>query len=847
MVMFDGGRIRIDARARVVLVDGQTAKLGGRAFDVLEALIHRSNRVVSKQELLDLVWRGLIVEENNLQVHVMNLRKLLGAESIVTVPGRGYQFTLVEDGSPGIAGAETAHNERDRQTSTSEAPRRVETLIGRDELIASTSALVRRRDVRIVALSGAGGCGKTRVALRVTAELADDFEDGAYMVMLAPVRDVAHVAWAIADVLKVQEFGGRALEDLLAAYLRERSVLLTMDNFEHVLAAMPVVTRLVAQCPRLKIVITTRVLVRVSDVHHVMVPPLAVPAMGACVKDALQAPAVRLFNERAMQAGHRGCESHSDVAAAAEICQRLDGLPLAIELAAARLRVLTPVALARRLSKRFSLLKATRSDVPHRQRTLRDAIAWSHDLLDTEERQLFRRLAVFVGDWTLGAAEAIAGADGSTQRVLELVSSLMDHNLVLRVEDLADEPRFTMLETVREFAVEQLETSSEAHELHALHAQYYIRLAESLELRLRSAGRAPALVCMRAEYNNIRAALSWVVIEQEDTVLALRLTGALPWYWYFAAQFSEGRGWIKLALELPGADALEAAHAKVLSGAARLAFYAGALNEALELASRSVALFREMRDRSALGLALFHLGIPKIVAGDFEGARACFAESTQCFRELGDDWGIALAVTYHGAALTFPPGTEQEARALLAEGRLRCEALCDDWLKTPALHYLATIAMREHDYEAARKLSEETLVSARQLGDTYRVSRILQQLAEIALAQRNPIQALHHLRTSIALTFEQGRIGDIGMQLRLLAIIEIDQARPEHAVRFYAAASRLEGHATTIPPDDRTLHEQKRETLRSTLGGGCYEAEWNLGASISLAQAVAWALAAPPP
>jgi predicted ATPase len=261
-----------------------------------------------------------------------------------------------------------------------------------------------------------------------------------------------------------------------------------------------------------------------------------------------------------------------DVAAAVDICRRLDGLPLAIELAAARLRVLTPVALAERLGSRLSLLKANARDVPERQRTLREAIAWSHDLLDADEQRLFRRLAVFVGGWTADAAEAIAGADGLEEGVLDLLSSLIDHNLVQRTADVGDEARFTMLETVREFALERFEASDEADAVRGRHADYFVTFAETVDPRLRSGNRAAWLTRMHSDYNNVRAALSWVVVERADAVAALRLAGALAWYWYFAAQFSEGRGWISLALGLDPAQAPPVLRARALSAAARLAF-----------------------------------------------------------------------------------------------------------------------------------------------------------------------------------------------------------------------------------------------------------------------------------
>ena len=814
--------------------------MSGRAFDLLDALMQRRDRVVPKQELLDVVWPGLIVEENNLHVHVMNLRKLLGAQSILTVSGRGYQFTLEEDATaPPQAASQPAVA---REAAAEPAPIPGTSLIGRDELIASTCALLRHDDVRLVTLSGPGGSGKTRVGLRVTAELAHDFADGSYIVMLAPVRDPARVASAIAGVLNVQESGNRPIDDLLVAYLGERSVLLTLDNFEHVLAAAPLVVKLLESCPRLKIVVTSRAVLRIAAEQDVLVPPLSLPAVQAGAAEALRTPAVRLFAERARATGHAVGEQPANIAAAVDICRRLDGLPLAIELAAARLRVLTPVALAQRLGSGLAMLKVDASDMPQRQKTLRNAIAWSYELLDADEQTLFRRLAVFVGGWTLEAAETIVGESGLGQRVLDLLSSLIDHSLVQRTEDIADEPRFAMLETVREFALELLESSGEADALRARHADYYAPFAEAVEPRLRSGARGPWLLRLKADYNNLRAALSWVVIERPDTAAALRLTGALPWYWYFAAQFSEGRGWIKLALALSGADAAIVARAKVLSGAARLAFYSGAPDEAIAYATESVALFRANGDRTGLAFALFHLGLATILKLDRPAILACFSEAEQLFRDVGDEWGMALALAYRGIALAVQPDCQDEARVVLNDAVARSRALGDGWMLMTS-HYLASMALRRGDYDAARELNEEVLVSAREFGDNYRISRSLHQFAEIALAQGLADEALRHLQTTIALCREQGRTGDIRLALRLLARIKAAQARPEEAVRYFGAASRLEGHAITMPADDPAVHERLRETLRATLGDRRFEAEWALGASMSVGQAVTAAVA----
>lgn len=841
VVSFQSGRIRIDSAARIVIVGGQPAKLGGRAFDLLEALVARRHRMVPKQELLDVVWPGLIVEENNLQVHVVTLRKLLGAQSIVTVQGRGYRFALAPD-----EGSSTSHLDRVIGGATSEFAERdaapSTTLVGRESLIASVCSHMRGSDVRLLTLTGLGGSGKTRVALQVTAELAHDFADGSYVVMLAPVRDAAYVAAAIAAVLNVQEAGGRPAADLIVNHLRDRDVLLTLDNFEHVLSAAPLIASLMESCPRVKLLVTSRSILKLDAEHVVMVPPLRVPDRHMSSGQLSDSPAVRLFCNRAHATGRDIGDSAEDLKVVAEICRHLDGLPLAIELAAARLRVLTPRALSERLGSRLQMLKGGSEDLPARQKSLRNAIAWSYDLLGPDEQKVFRRLAVFVGGWTLEAAEAVAGSNDLHESVLDLLTSLIDHSLVQRVDDVDGEPRFAILETVREYGAERLEASDEAPHLRQRHFDHFLEFAERAESQLTSVQRKPWLVRLLADYNNLRAALSWSAVECVDGTAAVRLAGALPWMWYFAGRFSEGRGWIALVLGLPDADQRGAARAKLLSGAARLAIYSGAINDAKESSRESVALWRDVGDRRGLAFALVHQAIPLMASHQRQASFALMRESRDCFTELDDAWGIAYATTYMGCSLAYEQGAEDDARPVLVEGRARFRALGDEWGVTTSSHYLGSIALRQADYASARALTEEMLADSRDLGDNYRVSRNLHQLAEIALAENDLAQARHHLSASLSLNREQGRIGDAALQLRLLARIELKQDRPARAARLSGAASLHGGKERTLPPDDADANAATLAVVRQALGERHFESEWARGAAMSFDQAVTFAI-----
>ncbi len=840
ILTFRRGQVRVDLHGRVVYADGQLAKLGGRAFDLLEALIERSERLVPKQELMDVVWPGLVVEENNLQVHVMSLRKLLGSDAIITVSGRGYRFALVPDSEVRSRDASEMPVESSIDSHRLPAPSTL--LIGREALIDSICALVRRKDARLVTLTGPGGSGKTRVALHVTGELAQDFAHGSYIVMLAPVRDSAYVASAIAAVLNLQEAGKRSPEELVIGYLRDREVLLTLDNFEHLLVATPLITKLLDTCARLKLLMTSRAVLKLSAEHDVVVPPLALPDAQSTANRARGSPAVRLFVERARTAGYNVESSENDITVTAQICRRLDGLPLAIELAAARLRVLSPQALLARLEHRLQLLKSGPSDLPERQRTLRNAIGWSYELLEPSQQAVFRRLSVFVGGWTLDAAEAVAGGDNLTDPVLDVVDALVDQNLVQRIEDMNGEPRFAMLETVREFADETLERSGQRLAMQKLHAEYFTTFAEKVEPLLTSAKRKPWLAQLQSEVNNFRAALTWL-IARSDTANALRLAGALAWMWYFAGQFSEGRNWLRLALELKDADKHIPAKAKVLSGAARLAMYAGDPGAAIRLAEEGVAVWRQTTDPRGLAFALFHLGLAQTMKFFGKEGDHSLRESLGIFRELDDAWGVALATTYLGITVMFKSDSDNEARRLMLEGRARFGALGDDWGLSTSSHYLGTMALREGDYATARELTEEMLQAARDLNDNYRISRNLYQVAEIAFAEKKYDEAIDQLKGSLTLMREQGRIGDGAQLLRFLARLEHERQNPDRAVRLFAAASLHTSKERTFPPDDPAINESVLNATRQALGERRFEIEWVKGVAMSFDQAVAWVLA----
>src|SRR5947209_1862334 len=433
-------------------------------------------------------------------------------------------------------------------------PAQLTPLIGREQEVAAASALLRRPGVRLVTLTGTGGVGKTRLSLQVASDLLDDFADGVCFVPLAHVRDPELVVPTIARALGIKEAGERPLLDLLQASLQHKRLLLLLDNFEQVVAAAAGLAELLASCPQLKILVTSRAVLHIHGEHEFPVPPLALPDLNDLPQSQTlsQYAAVALFLERAQAARPDFELTPANARAIAEICVRLDGLPLAIELAAARVKLLPPQALLARLEHRLQVLTGGARDVPARQQTLRNLLAWSYDLLDGKEQQLFGRLSVFVGGGTLEAVEGLSTALGDLPAyVLDGLTSLIDKSLLRQTEQEGQEPRLLMLETIREYGLEVLAASGEMESTRRAHATYYLALAELAELELGGPQQGVWLDRLEREHDNLRAALQWTIEQGEaggSMEMALRLGGALRRFWWGRGHWSEGRNFLERAL-----------------------------------------------------------------------------------------------------------------------------------------------------------------------------------------------------------------------------------------------------------------------------------------------------------
>jgi predicted ATPase/DNA-binding winged helix-turn-helix (wHTH) protein len=802
---FDGGRVRIDAAARLLIVNGEPAKLGGRAFDLLLELAEQRERVVTKGELLDRVWPGLVVEENNLQVHVMTLRKWLGNSAIVTVSGRGYRWTLPPSDTAAAPPAAWPAAAGDG-------------LVGRDSLLAQAMACLDGGH-RVVTLTGPGGAGKTRVAQRIAALRGERLP--CWFVMLAPAPDMAQFWAALAAVLGVQESGATPLPELVRSWLAPRAALLVLDNLEHLAGAGEAVAALRAACPQLQFLATSRTLLHVADEQVLRVPPLA----------AVDASA--LFVRRAADAGRPvSCADELDLVPS--ICERLDGLPLAIELAASRLRVLSPAALATRLQQRLPLLKGGPRDAPARQQTLRDTIGWSHDLLPPAQQALFRRLGVFVGGWSLEAAEAI---DDDATATLDALDSLLEHNLVKRLDNVEGAPRYAMLETIREFAIDLIDPAGDGDTLRDRHAAWFEADARHAEPSITSAARAPWLARLRADLPNHRAALNWS-LRRRDAGHAIPHAAALSWIWYFDGLYREGRDAIAQALALPGGADRDRAAA--LSGAARLAGFAGDMAEGCELARQSVALWNMIDEPRGKGLALWNAGVPTLFVAGRDAAFALLGEAIECFRTADDPWGIALATVYRGVVCAVLPGDEERARLWLAEGLARCRALGDDWAASTCSGYLGVVATRCGRFDEARSLYEHIDESARATGDRFRIGRTAHFLGDLDLRQHRFADALPRLLEALRLVADQGRTGDFPLMLSSVGRALTGVGRHADAVRALAAGARPPETRPSLPQDDPNLARAAIQASREAMGELAFQAAWRAGTFEPIAATVSW-------
>jgi predicted ATPase/DNA-binding CsgD family transcriptional regulator len=575
-------------------------------------------------------------------------------------------------------------------------PRSLTPLVGREREVAAVASLLRDTSVCLLTLTGPGGVGKSRLALRVATDLADDFPDGVAFVALASVVDPTLVLPTIAQAVGIQEAGARPLEDRLARALGNRRLLLVLDNFEQVVAAARPVAALLAAGSAIKALVTSRVPLHVVGEQEFAVPPLSLGRGDGGTE------AVELFAQRARAVRPGFVLTAGNVPAVTEICRRLDGLPLAIELAAARSKVLSPPALLARLSHRLQILTGGPQDQPIRLQTMRDAIAWSYDLLSAQEQTLFRRLTVFASGCTLEAAEVIGtAADGLGIDALDGLTTLVDNSLISQADGPDGASRFAMLETVREFGLELLDASAEAEAVRRSHAAWYVDLAERGASELLGSRQLSWIDRLEAEHPNLRAALGWT-LGAGDALVALRLCGALWPFWFYHNHFAEGSTWLEQALALPG-ERSSASRGAALLGAGILACSLGDLDRARDRHEEGLALARERDDPAGQGRALFGLGDVARYPGDDETAAGHYDDALALLRPTGDAAWLALTLIGVGD-VARRQGDTARAAAALSEALAICQEHGNDWTRAEACSIAARVQLDRGDVARAAAL-----------------------------------------------------------------------------------------------------------------------------------------------
>ncbi|WP_374685513.1 tetratricopeptide repeat protein [Promineifilum sp.] len=714
-------------------------------------------------------------------------------------------------------------------------------IIGREQEVVELTALLAGNGARLVTLTGPGGTGKTRLSLEVGRALLDHFPQGVYFVDLAPITNPTLVASTIAHTMGIREGGGRPPFDNLKDFLADRQVFLILDNLEQVISAAPIVAGLLSAAPRIKTLATSRIPLSIRGEREYPVDTLAVPAAGAhAVEELLESEAVRFFVRHA-QAARPAFELGPDNAVAvAGICRRLDGLPLALEIAAARIRMLPPAAILKRLDQSMKLLVGGAADLPTRQQTVRNAIDWSYTLLKPEEQALFARLGVFVGGFTLESAEAICNADGAFD-VFTGIETLLRNSLVRQVEWGEDEPRFDMLLTIRDYALEKLEEAGELAATRDAHLQHFAQQATTQYALIYGPETSAIFKRVEAEYDNFRAALSWGMEPGHDLLSAGWIVVFLLWFWYRRGHIQEGREWserlIRATQSIGGIP-----FGMALNIAGMMAMWHGDHDVAIQRVEEALQVADWMGFELGISMGHFSYGVNLLNQGRDRDAYGHLTLAAELFDQADDTWDKTNTLI-HLANASLALGQYKQADVWLREAMTLAERLGDPWQIAFALNNLGEVARAQGDYDRARPYYERAEAMYREADALGDHARLIHTLGYLALHDGDAARAEELFQESLAAFRRLGNKRGMAECLGGLAAVAAARGEAARAATWLAAAdAQIVTSAAAWWPADRVEVERTRRHLREALGDAEFERLWQEGGRMKLEEAMSRAV-----